>query len=124
MDSVVLLGACTGELLAEFLTDDFADVTDALALVWLRLAKLADLGGELTDGLLVCALNVDLRALGFNLHGQAFFDLNLELVGETEGQDDGLALEFGLVTDALDFEVLHVAFRDALEIVGDQGAGE
>src|ERR1043165_393751 len=54
-----LLGAGTGELLAELLLDDFADVTDTLTLVGFRLAKLADFRGQLADGLLIRAGDVD-----------------------------------------------------------------
>src|SRR4051794_6595860 len=99
---LLLLRTGAGELLAEFLADDFADVPHALALVRFGLAELANFGGELADGLLVVALDVDAGAVGFDLDDEAFLDVDVELVGEAEGQDDGLALQFGFVTDALD----------------------
>src|SRR5262249_3397845 len=105
---IALLGACTSELLAGLLLDDFADVADALALVRPRLTQCADLGGELANDLLVDALNVDLGALRLDLHRDAIRNRDFELVGETEREDNRLALHFRLVTDALDFEVLHV----------------
>src|SRR3954468_16797725 len=62
-----LLRTCTGERLARLDLHDFAFVADALALVRLGLAHAAQLGGELTDGLLIGAGDVNLvRAFELN----------------------------------------------------------
>src|SRR5439155_22585175 len=54
-----LRGAGAGECLAGLDLDDFTFVSDALALVRLGLADLADTGGEFADRLLVGAGHVD-----------------------------------------------------------------
>src|SRR5437762_1670291 len=65
--SLALLGACAGERLARLDLDYFAFITDALALVGLGLAHLADLGGELAHRLLVGAAYMHL-VHPFKLH--------------------------------------------------------
>src|SRR4051812_27626624 len=109
-------GSCP---LTDLSPDVLALVADALALVRLRRANLADLGGRLADLLLVGSAHGDLRrgrdlerdaGAGLDRHGMRVADLQLE-VG---------ALERGAVADALDLEALLEALRHALDHVRDQ----
>ena len=99
----------------------FVFVANALALVRLRLAGAADLGGELADLLLVRALDHDRRRVGqFDRH--AIGRRQLDRVGIADRQHDRLLVHAGLVADALDLELLLVALGHALDHVGDQAA--
>src|SRR5688500_12312319 len=71
-------------LLLPFLAEDvLAAILDAFALVGLGLAPLADFGGELADGLLVDAADLD-RGLVRGLHLEAFRDREVDIVAVAE----------------------------------------
>src|SRR6478672_11101582 len=93
-----------------------AFVTDALALVRLGRAHLADLGGRLADHLLVRPLDEDLRWRR-HLEGDAGARLDRHGVRVADAELEVGALERGAVTDALDLELLLEALRDALDHV-------
>src|SRR5579864_3679183 len=98
-------------------------VADALALVGLRRADLANLCGRLADLLLVGALDDDLRRHG-NLEGDAGARLDRDRMGVPHLQLEIVALERGTVADALDLQALLEALRHALDHVGDERARE
>ena len=95
--------------LAFLALDVFADITHALALVRFRRIEAADFRGDLADHFLVRAFDGQLGV---------FLDRHFDLVGNvvidrmriTEGQVDHLALDGGLETDALDFQLLDKTF--------------
>ena len=103
--------------------DVLALVADALALVGLRRADLADLGGRLAHHLLVGALDDDLGR-GGNLEGDAGARLDRDRVRVADLELEIGALERGAVADALDLEALLEALRDALDHVRDERARE
>src|ERR671912_1141150 len=93
-------------LLLPFLAEDvLAAVLDALALVRLGLAPAADFGGELADGLLVDAADLD-RGLVRSLHLQAFGHVDLDVVAVAELQLELAALRLRAIADAGDLEGL------------------
>jgi len=102
---------------------DLARVADALALVGLRLAQLADvrsdlahgLLGDAADGQLVVALDLE-RDAGGRLHG----DRVRVAQGEGHARPGGLHA----VAGADHLEALRVALGHADDVVRDQGAGE
>src|SRR5690348_3135069 len=98
-------------------------VADALALVRLRRADLADLGGRLADHLLVRSLDEDLRRRrDLERDAGARLDRDRMRVADVELQVG--ALERGTVADALDLELLLEALRHPLDHVRDERAGE
>src|SRR3954468_14612998 len=104
--------------------DALAGVADALALVGLGLADLADVGGDLADRLLVDALHRDARRRG-HLELDALRRLHADGVAEAERELDGVrALRGGAVADADDLQLLHEAVGDAEHHVVDQRARE
>src|SRR5690554_4344996 len=79
-------------LLLPFLAEDvLAAILDALALVRLGLAPAADFGGELADGLLVDARDLD-RGLVRGLHLEAFRHVEVDVVAVAELKLELLAL--------------------------------
>src|ERR671933_2663171 len=98
-------------------------VADALALVGLRRALLADDGGDLADLLLRVALHDDPRGLR-DLELDALRRLDGDGMRVAQGELEVAALELRAVADALDLERLGEAGRDALDHVGDQRAGQ
>src|SRR5690349_11546024 len=109
-------------LLLPFLAEDvLAAIRDALALVGLRLAPTADLGGELAHGLLVDARHLD-RGLVGGLHLEAFRHVEIDIVAVAELQLELLALRRGAVANALDVERLGEAARHALDQIRHQRA--
>src|SRR2546430_6839137 len=83
-----------------------AGVADALALVGLGLADLADVGGDLTDHLLVDALDHDSRG-DRHLEGDAGRGLEGHRMAEAESQLDLVRpLRRGPVADADDLQLL------------------
>src|SRR6186997_2632729 len=109
-------------LLLPFLTEDvLAAVLDALALVGLGLAPAADLGGELADGLLVDAADLD-RGLVRGLHLQTLGHRKIDVVAVAELKLQLVALRVRAVADAGDFEDLGEALGHALDQVRDQRA--
>src|SRR5687768_13747367 len=109
-------------LLLPFLAEDvLAAVLDALALVRLGLAPLADLGGELADGLLVDAADQD-RGLVGRLHVQAFGHVEIDIVALAELELELVALRVRTIADAGDLEGLGEALGHALDQVRDQRA--
>src|SRR3990170_6238305 len=109
-------------LLLPFLAEDvLAAVLDALALVRLGLAPLAYLGGELADGLLVDAADLD-RGLVRGLHLQAFRHVEIDIVALAELKLQLVALRIRAVADAGDLEDLGEALGHALDQVRDERA--
>src|SRR5581483_7024791 len=115
-------GGCSCPL-ADLPADELALVADALALVRLGRANLADLRRGLADDLLVDAADDDLRrhrhlerdALArLHLHGVRVAHLQLEIGSGHRGT----------VADTLGFQPLFEAGRDALDHVRDQRARE
>src|SRR5439155_17342081 len=110
-------------LLLAFLAEDlFAQIHDALALVWLRPAIAADLGCHLADALLVGTGDQD--------RGRLFaFDLDIswnwivDVMAVSELQHQGLTLHGGTIADAADVEGLAIALGDAGQHVAHQIAG-
>src|SRR5256714_4795264 len=105
--------------LAHLASHVLALVADALALVGLGRALLADVGGDLADHLLGDPLDDDARRLR-DLEGDALGRLDGHRVRVAERELDVAALELRAVADALDLERLGKAGRDALDHVGDQ----
>src|SRR5690606_32742789 len=106
-------------LLLAFLADDLlASIANALALVRLRFAILADLGGNLANHLLVDARNGDFGRLADG-ERNALRRLVDDVMAETESQLQVLALHGGTVADAGDLELLFEAFLHTLEDIDD-----
>src|SRR5690606_7205833 len=84
----------------------------------------ADLGGDLADGLLVDAAHEDLGG-GGDLEGDALGGLVVHGVAVAEGQlERNRAGVQHAVADADDLELLGELVRDALDHVGHEGADE
>src|SRR5579864_2339134 len=98
-------------------------VADALALVRLGGADLANLCSRLADLLLVGALDDDLRRHG-DLERDAGARLDRDRVRVPHLELEVGALERGAVADALDLQALLEALRHALDHVGDERARE
>src|SRR5919204_4029739 len=98
-------------------------VADALALVGLRRALLADVGGDLADLLLGDAPDDHARGLG-HLELDAVRRLDGDRVRVAERELEVLALELRAVADALDLQALLEAVGDALDHVRHQRARE
>src|SRR5690348_14391315 len=94
-------------------------VADALSLVGLRRANLANLCGGLADGLLVGSLDDDLRRQR-HLERDARARLDRDRVRVPDLELEVRALERRAVADALDLEPFLEALRDALDHVRDQ----
>src|SRR3712207_374075 len=110
--------------LSDLASDLLAGVPDALALVGLGLAQLADVGCDLTDELLVDALD---REAGGVLHreGDAFGCVERDRVGVAELELQlRRALGEHAVADADDLEALLVALGHPDHHVVDQRAGQ
>src|SRR5690606_7559474 len=104
--------------------DLLVGVPDSLALVRLGLAQLANVGRDLTDTLLVDALDRELRR---RLHreGHAVGRLERHRVAEAQVElQRRRPLRGYAVTHAHDLELLLEALRDAGHHVGDQGPGQ
>src|SRR4029077_11227081 len=102
-DAVFLLGEAHRAFLlgglAGFAQDALTGVADALALVGLGLAKLADVGGNLADELLVEAAHCDARRLR-DFEGHARRRLDVDRVGEADEHFDlARPLRLGAVAD-------------------------
>src|SRR5688572_15343107 len=109
-------------LLLPFLAEDvLATVLDALALVRLGLAPAADLGGELADGLLVDAADLD-RGLVRGLHLEPFGHVEIDIVAVAELKLELVALRVRAIADAGDLENFCKALSHALDKVRDQRA--
>src|SRR6218665_3090490 len=102
--------------LASLATDLLALVTHALPLVRFRFADGTHFGGELTNLLPVGALDRNVRLIGAG-HRQASRNLLVNFVGTADPQLQRVARHGGEVTDALDFELLLVTGRNALDHV-------
>src|SRR5215469_9940685 len=106
-------------LLLAFLTEDaLVGIFDAFALVGLRRAVFADLGGDLADLLAVAAGDHDLDRLR-RRNRDALRDRIDDVVAVAERELQVLALHRGAVADAGDFELLLKALGDAVDEVGD-----
>src|SRR5690348_17717491 len=109
--------------LADLPADVLALVADALALVRLGRAHLADLGGRLADHLLVGSLDEHLRRRR-HLEGDAGAGLDRDRVRVADAELEVGALERGAVADALDLELLLEALGDPLDHVRHERPGE
>src|SRR5829696_6945018 len=96
-------------------------VADALALVGLRRALLADVGGDLADELLVDPLDDDARRLR-DLELDPLRRLDRHGVRVAERELEVAAAGLGPVADALDLQRLGVALGDAVDHVEDERA--
>src|SRR5688572_431069 len=106
------------------LGDVLAEVPDALALVGLGLADLADVGGDLADRLLVDALHDD-AVRGGGLEADALGGVDRDRVAEAEGEIELVgALGGGAVADADDLELLDELLVDAHHHVVDERPDE
>src|SRR4051812_32879163 len=102
---------------------ELALVADALALVWLRRADLANLCRRLADHLLVGALDDDL-CRGRHLERHAGARLHRHRMRVADLQLEVGAFERSAVADALDLEALLEPLRDAFDHVRDECPGE
>src|SRR5688500_12179432 len=93
--------------LSDLAADLLARVPHALALVRVGLAQLADVGGNLTDQLLVDTGDGE-AGRGLHREGDALGGLDLDGVGVTERELELRALERDAVTDAVDLHLLFV----------------
>ena len=110
--------------LAGLADDVLALVADALALVRLGLAEVADLGGHLADPLLVDATHDDLRGCR-HLEADAVGCGVVDRVAVAERQLEGVvALGRGAVADADDLELLGELVGDAFDHVGHERTDE
>src|SRR3954469_8395933 len=98
-------------------------VADALALVRLRRALLADVRGDLADELLVDALDDDARRQR-HLELDALRRLDRDRVRVPQRELEVAAAGLGPVADALDLKRLGVALGHAVDHVEDERAGE
>src|SRR5262249_41186366 len=98
-------------------------VADALALVGLGRAHLADLSRDLADLLLVDALNGDLRRRG-NLEGDALRRVDDDRVRVADVELERRPAQRRAVAHALDLELLLEALGHALDHVRDERARE
>src|SRR5262245_5262332 len=105
--------------LAGLLAHGLAVIANALALVRLRRAEIADVGRDLADSLFADAAHDDHRR-AFALNLDAFRHRELDLVRVAERHDESLAAHFGLVTHTADLELLLETLGDALHAVRDQ----
>src|SRR5207247_3794840 len=103
--------------------DVLALVPDALALVRLRRPHLADLRGDLTDLLLVDALDPDLGRCR-HLEGDAEWRLDRDRMRVADVELERRPAQRRAVADALDLEALFEALRDTLHHVRDQRPGQ
>src|SRR4029450_4728037 len=108
-------------LLAFFAEDILAAILDALALVGLRLAPAADLGGNLADLLLVDAADLDRGVVG-SLDVDAFRPGEIDIVAIAELQLQVPALGLRTLADAGDLQHLREARGDARHQVLHVGA--
>src|SRR6185437_13223313 len=104
-------------------TNGLAGVTHTLALVRLRLADLADVRGDLADGLLVDPAHGEL-VVALDREGDAGRRLDVDRVREAERELDDRTLLRDAVTGADDLQALRVALGDADDVVVDERAGE
>src|SRR5690606_8296211 len=105
-----------------FLAEDvLAAIFDALALVRLGLAPAPDLGGEVTDRLLVDPADFD-RGLVGRLHLDPFRNIEFDIVAIAELQLELAALSLRAIADAGDLQDLGKALRHALDQVRYQRA--
>src|SRR5215207_4321491 len=109
-------------LLAFLAEDELVRILHALALVGLRAAEVADLGGGLADLLLVDAGDDDLRRLR-GRDRDAGRDRIIDVVAVAERQLQGLAGDLGAVADAIDLELLLETLGDAVDEALHLGAG-
>src|SRR5229473_3108757 len=97
--------AAAGKRLAFLTAYLFIFVADAFALVWLRLAHPADLGGILTDFLLVGPLDDNGRRVG-KLDRHSFRRRHIHGMRITDGQQQAFLVQARLIADTLDLEPL------------------
>src|SRR5690606_28968670 len=109
--------------LSDLAADDFALVPNALGLVRVGLAQLADLRRDLTDLLLVDALDAELGR-AFDLEGDPLGRLHHDGVAVAEGELQVGALGLDAVPDAADLKSLDVPLGHAGDHVRHQRAGE
>src|SRR5690606_15533058 len=100
-----------------------ARVPDTFAVVRIGRAQGPDVGGDLADRLLVDATHRDLGRFRSD-DGDAGRGLDHHGVGETEAELERRALHLATEADAVDLEILHVAFRHTGDGVGQQRTGQ
>src|SRR5574343_1135064 len=97
----------------------FIGITNTLAFIWLRLAICTNLGGNLTDLLLIRTLNQDF-GLGRTLNLHTCGHLVRHRVRKAERQIQGVTLSLGTITNAnqlqLAFEALGYAGHHVAEV--------
>src|SRR5215510_7847255 len=109
-------------LLLPFLAEDvLVCVSHALALVWLGRTVAADLGGDVTNFLLVDATHDDFRRLRRG-NRDTFRDRKIYVVGKAKLQLKRLALHRRTKAHTCDLKFLFKPFGDARHHVGDQRA--
>src|SRR5690606_11598174 len=109
-------------LLLPFLTEDIlAAVLDTLALVGFRFSPAADLGGELTDRLLVDPADLDCGLVG-RLNLDAFGHVEVDIMTETELKLELAALRLRTVPDTADYEGLGKPLGHTFDQVRHQSA--
>ena len=119
-----------GDGLTFLAADAFTEVADTFALIGLGRVERADARGDSAHELLIDALHLDLRLIGDG-DFDAVRNREDNLVRVAEREIEGLALERGFETDALDLEITREAFANAFDHSGDHrasravhGAGE
>src|SRR6056297_1077021 len=109
-------------LLAFLLEDILALVADALALVGLGTPPVADIGRDLSDELLVGALDHQFGRLG-RRDAHAIGDREIHVMAVAEVEPEHVALHRRPVTDAADFQLLAKVLLGTMHHVGDDRAG-
>src|SRR3972149_4343730 len=105
--------------LARLAADDFAVVTNAFAFVGFWFADRPDLGRELAHLLLVRAFDHNVRLIGAS-DREARRNVLVHFIGESDAELQDLARDRAQVADALNLELLLVAFADTLNHVSHQ----
>jgi hypothetical protein len=144
MNGETRTGWCACELLAKACVAEFAFVdgrhglldgfaffaaellsgeSHTFAFVGLRWVIGTDIGGALTNHLVVNALDGEFGVIGDgDFH--TFRDIEMDGMGFPEAQIQEFALDSGLETDAMDFHVALESIGDSRDHVRKQGAGE
>ena len=91
-------------------------IANSLAFIGLRRVKRPNIGGELTDQLLVDPFNLDFCVL-LNSHGQPFRDWVKQRVGKSETKIERLAFNSGAKTDTLNLKLFNKAVGDSIDHV-------
>src|SRR5437868_4658158 len=112
-----------GKGLALFAANLLLVIPNAFAFIRLGLAHPAHLGGKLAHLLLVGAFDDDGGRIR-QFHRDAVGRTHRYRVGVSNGEDQGLLIQPGLVADTLNPKAFFKTLGDALHHVGDQAPGE